>query len=474
MRAGFWVLVLRISQQLVSLGRTLIIARLLLPSDFGVLGIALLSQTLVELATSTGFSTALIQRKGEIRSYLDVAWTVEILRAGITGAALFLLSPWIARFFGAPAAEPIIQVVGVVYALRGFQNVSLVYLRKELDFRREFVFRFGQTLSNTLVAVPLAFILGSVWALAWGLLAEGLAALVLSYVILPHRPRLSLEFRKAWELFKYGRWIVLAEGLQLIALQADRFFVGKILGPAALGLYQLGNRLSLMVSSELAEGVTRVSLPTFAALQDELPRLRRALVRALELGLVVLLPTSAVLALLGREIVTVVLGDKWLGAVSVIQVLAFAGVARFITSTGVMPFQGLGMPRVGTQVTLLGLTAMVALLWPLIHWLGLPGAAAAVLLGNALVTPYLLHKWQSLIGVNLRDIAAALGPGAFLAGAVLVAISAVAAALDRRDAIYLVVASLSAGLAYLGGSVALWRGYRRGPFAIAQAARLVR
>src|SRR5262245_10977447 len=82
-RAGFWVMLLRVSQQVVSLVRTVIIANLLGPGDFGLLGIALLAQTWVELATSTGFSTALIQRKGDIKSYLNVAWTVEIARAGI-------------------------------------------------------------------------------------------------------------------------------------------------------------------------------------------------------------------------------------------------------------------------------------------------------------------------------------------------------------------------------------------------------
>src|SRR5262245_26521018 len=109
-RAGFWVMMLRVSQQVVSLVRTVIIANLLGPGDFGLLGIALLAQTWVELATSTGFSTALIQRKGDIRAYLNVAWTVEIFRAAVTGGALILASGWIARFFEAPAATPIIQV----------------------------------------------------------------------------------------------------------------------------------------------------------------------------------------------------------------------------------------------------------------------------------------------------------------------------------------------------------------------------
>jgi O-antigen/teichoic acid export membrane protein len=472
-RAGFWVMLLRVSQQVVSLVRTVIIANLLGPGDFGLLGIALLAQTWVELATSTGFSTALIQRKGDIESYLNVAWTVEIVRAGITGTALILSAGWIARFFEAPAAAPIIQVIGAVYALKGFQNIALIHLRRDLNFRVEFIFRLSVTVANSVVAVTLAFLLHSVWALAFGVLAEGVTAVVMSYVVHPYRPRLRFEFSKAWELFRYGRGVVLAEGAQLVAWKADGFFIGKMLGPVALGLYQLGTRLSLLIPSELGESVARVSFPTYAALQDELPRLRRMLNRSLEMGLVVILPSSAVIALLAPELVREVLGEQWLGGVSVVQVLAFAGIARFITMTGVMPFQGIGQPSIGMRVTFVSLISMVVLLYPLISTYGLAGAAAAMLLGNLLAIPYLLRKWNTAIGVRIRDVAKAPLAGLALAALTTGAVLLTDALLTRRDLTYLLVALSAAGLAYLAGSLLLWRRFGSGVFVFASAVRQV-
>ena len=110
-RGGFWVFALRITSRGLTLIRTIVLARVLAPSDFGLMGIALLAMSALETFTQTGFQAALIQKKGDIRDYLDTAWTISALRGLALFAVLYLAAPYIALFFNTPAATPIMRVI---------------------------------------------------------------------------------------------------------------------------------------------------------------------------------------------------------------------------------------------------------------------------------------------------------------------------------------------------------------------------
>ena len=132
-RGGLWVFSLRITQQALIVLRLVILARLLSPNDFGLMGIALLTMAVIESLSQTGFDVALIQRKERIEDYLDTAWTVEILRGLTLFGILQVLASPAAKFFGSPDAEMLIRVVGLSLVFKGFLNIGTVFFRKELD-----------------------------------------------------------------------------------------------------------------------------------------------------------------------------------------------------------------------------------------------------------------------------------------------------------------------------------------------------
>ena len=152
-KGGFWVFSLRIIQQLFGFARIVIIARVLAPSDFGLMGIALLMMMILETFSETGFKEALIQRKGYIEPYLDAAWTVLIIRGFILFTILFLIAPYAALFFNAHEAKIIIQVIGLAILLESFTNIGVVYFMKELEFKKQFIYQFGGTLADFIIAV---------------------------------------------------------------------------------------------------------------------------------------------------------------------------------------------------------------------------------------------------------------------------------------------------------------------------------
>jgi len=151
--SGVWVFLLRVVQQLFSLARLVILARILAPQDFGLMGIALLSMATLETFSQTGFQQALIQKKHYIKPYLDSAWTVLILRGVILFGILFLIAPYAASFFDAPEAKPIIQVIGLSVIFQAFTNIGVIHFQKELEFNKQFIYQLSGTLTDFVVAI---------------------------------------------------------------------------------------------------------------------------------------------------------------------------------------------------------------------------------------------------------------------------------------------------------------------------------
>ena len=217
-KGGTWVLGLRFSCRVLSFIRTIILARLLAPEDFGLLGIAMLSIAFLDTFSMTGFETALIQKDKNIDSYLDTAWTVSAIRGIILFIVLFFSSPLISNFFNSPDASLVIKVIAISTLINGFKNLGIVFFQKELEFHKQYILEITATLTNLIVAIILAFILRNVWALVWSGLAANFARLILSYKLHSYRPKIKFEEEKFKELFGFGKWVL---GSSIVILLAS-------------------------------------------------------------------------------------------------------------------------------------------------------------------------------------------------------------------------------------------------------------
>ena len=275
-QGGVWISSLRIIRKILGLIRLIIIGRILSPSDFGLMGIALLAMSALETFSTIGFRQALIQKKENTENYLDAAWTVLIVRGFIIFIILYLIAPYVAIFFNTPAVTPIIQVLGLITFFEAFTNIGVIFFYKKLEFNKVFIYRFVGISTNFIVAVLAALILRSVWALVLGLLAENVASLIISYVIHPYRPHLSKNFEKTRELFGFGKWILGSNILIFIGEHIDDIFVGRVLSATALGFYQMAYRISNMLKTEITKVISSVAFPAYAKIQDQQTRLQKA------------------------------------------------------------------------------------------------------------------------------------------------------------------------------------------------------
>ncbi len=385
-RSGAWAFALRITEQVFSIARLIILARVLAPNDFGLMGIALLAMMALETFSQSGFQQALIQKKENIKDYLDAAWTVSALRGLVLFAVLFFLAPYVAIFFKAPIATPLIRVVGLAALLQGLTNIGVLYFQKELEFNKQFIYRASGTLADFVVAVSAALILKSVWALVFGLLAGNFVRLVVSYLVHPYRPHFKLDMAKTKELFGFGKWILGSSILVFLITQGDDIFVGKLLGVTLLGFYQMAYRISNAPATEITHVVSQVTFPAYSKLQDNLPGLREGYLKTLQLTAFISIPLAAGIFILAPEFTTIFLTEKWIPMVPAMQVLALAGLMRSIQATTGPIFYAVGKPRIETRWQVVRLVVLAASIYPLTFYWGILGASIGVCLSTLIST----------------------------------------------------------------------------------------
>ena len=379
-QGGVWISSLKVIRKIFSLIRLIIIGRILAPSDFGLMGIALLTMSALETFSTFGFKQALIQKKENTANYLDAAWTVLIIRGFVVFIIVYLVAPYVAFFFHTPEVKPIIQVLGLVTFFQAFANIGVIFFHKELEFNKVFIYRFVGISTNFIVAVVAAIVLRSVWALVLGLLAERIVSLIVSYSIHPYRPHLSKDIEKAKELFGFGKWIFGSSVLVFIGEHIDDIFVGRVLSATALGFYQMAYRISNMLETEITQVISSVAFPAYAKIQDQQTRLQKAYFRIMRLIFAVSLPITVGMVLLAPEFTRIFLSEKWMPMVSAMQLLAVAGLIKSIVSTGSPLFKGSGYPNYEFYMQLIRGLIIIIAIYPFIILMGIKGAALAVIL----------------------------------------------------------------------------------------------
>ncbi len=392
-RSGFWSFVSRASTRGFSFLQIIIVARLLAPDDFGLLGISLLSIEILNVFTKTGFRQSIIQKKEEVKNHLDSAWTVLVLRSWGMYAALFLASPFIATFFNEPRVVDILRVFGLILVFRGMKNIGVVYFRKELQFQKKFVLDLSKSLPSFIITVSLAFLLQNVWALILGMTIGTFISMIVSYIIHPYRPKPELNIEKISDMFGFGKWIMFSSIITFFLTQGDDIFVGKILGVTALGFYQLAYQISNTPATEISHTITKVLFPAYSKIQDNMEKLRVSFRKVFFVISFLTFSLSFGIIAIAPEFTVLILGEKWEPIILPMQILSLWGLVRALGSTAGPIFRAIGKPHISTKIHVFELILIAALIYPFSLWRGIVGISTAlvisIVLANVLTGYYI-------------------------------------------------------------------------------------
>ncbi len=367
------------------LGVTAVLARLLDPPDYGLLGMAMVIIGLVQQARDFGIGPALVQRETVTEETCARAFT---LAAGLSVGLLafcWLVAPAAARFYGEPRVTSIIRVMALGFPLTALQVVPLSLLRRELRLKGEAVARTLSQVVDSGLTITLAFNGYGVWALVVGFLANGAVFAAVLAVAHPWRPGLRLRGAESTSLMRFGGGVTLSSFFWYMYSNADFLVVGRLLGPAALGAYTMAWNLAKMPWDQIWIALSPMALPLFSRTRERAEGMRSALVR-LSRGLsLITFPALGGLALVSGEVVPVFLGEKWTASIAPMRWLCLYGMARSVSVllSPVLLAGGRLRREIGFNL------ACVAVL-PAAFWLAADSGIAAVAACWAMLYPILV------------------------------------------------------------------------------------
>jgi O-antigen/teichoic acid export membrane protein len=397
-----WMVAFKVTERTLTLVSTIVLARLLLPADFGIVAMAMSIVATLEVLTSFSLDIAIIQRADVERAHLDTAWTFNVVFGVLIALMRVVLAHPTAAFYREPNLVPVMYALAVGWFAQGLENIGPVAFRRELDFHKEYWFMSSKKLATFLVTIPLAIWLHNYWALVIGTLTGKILSVWISYLAHPFRPRLSL--RGARDLLHFSRWIVVNNILYFVNQRTSDIVIGRLSGAQSLGVYNLSFEISNLPTSELAAPINRAVFPGYSKLHRETGSISDSYLGVIGVIALFSIPAGAGIAAVADPFVNVVLGAKWLAAIPLIKILAFYGcVASLGTNTGIV-FMALGRPNV---MSLLATAQMVVLVPALIfatYRAGLAGAAWAVLGTSLLMTPVNFAYLGRQLQISARDL----------------------------------------------------------------------
>jgi O-antigen/teichoic acid export membrane protein len=403
-RGAAWVVAWRLGMRALGLFSTLILVRLLTPSDFGILALAASFAQTIDGLMILGTEEAVIRQTAPDRSVYDTAWTMNVIR-GVTVAAIVLASAVpVAAFFGDQRLIAVMLVMALPPLFDGASNIGAVDFRREMRFEKEFAIMVVPKFFGITATLTAAFLHPSYTALLYGIVTNQFLRSAMSFVMHPFRPRFSL---RAWRvLINYSLWTWLFSLGVMLRTRVDTLFLGRLSDTARVGIYTVGAEVAAIPTSELVEPLCRASFAGFSAAHREGHSVTETFLRLIGVAVLVTLPAGVGLSLVAAPLVRVALGPEWDAAVPVVRLLGLAGVMMVFGQISLNLLSAQSLLGRLTAVLFAGTALRVVLLLALIPPLGVTGAAWA----SAAAT--VVEQGATLL-LALRKLA--VGTGAFVA-----------------------------------------------------------
>lgn len=389
-RGVAWSTLTMLLARLVQTVTTLVLARLLLPADFGLIAVALIVINALSLFRDMGLNQALIHRRDSLGLAADTAFYMMPALGLLLATITFVSAPVAASLFGNPDATNIIRVLSACLFISSFGLVPATMLERELHFRRKALPDSLPVIGYCAAALIAAAYGMGVWSLVIGEIIRSLLIATVVWPFSPWRPRLRFSLPVARQLLAYGRHIVGAGIAIFLFTNADNAAISRWLGAEQLGLYVLAFTLGAMTLTQIAYSINRVLFPSFSSLQHDRQALAGSFSKTNACVSALFAPVTLVITILGPLFLRLLYGDKWEGSVTALQILAFYGFFRAAGGGAGEVLKSLGKPRLLALVTYAQLLLVLVLLYPAVRYGEIAGVAmlftGATFIGALLAT----------------------------------------------------------------------------------------
>jgi len=400
----------------------LVLARLLMPEEFGLVAYAAVFTSFISLFVDSGFSDAIVQFGKLDREHLDTAFWFSVLSGFAMALVCFAGADLVATLFHEPRLSLILRWLSPAFICGGLNSVQGSLLRRQLAFKALTMRTLIAVVASGIVAVVLAFLGAGVWSLVVKSLVGSVISVITLWQVSKWRPSFHFSWKHFKELFSFGINITGGDLVDYFSTNADNFLIGYFLGTTALGYYSMAYNLLIMLTDLLVTVPNKVAFPIFSRIQNDLGRFKSAFYEATQLQSFLAFPVFLGFLVVAPEAVKVFYTEKWIASVPVIQVLMVTGITRSASFFYSSVFRASGKPS--WRFGIYALTAVLNVVgFLIVVRMGIVAVAISYAVVSYVLMPIYFYLIQKLVPITLRghliQYSAAFVSSLFMVGAVV-------------------------------------------------------
>jgi O-antigen/teichoic acid export membrane protein len=449
-----WVVLLRVGTMATLWITSIALARLLVPSQYGLAGMAMIVVSVLTVFQESGLHAALIQRRDRIQEAVDAATAYAPFAGVFLMAMTFAAAPLAGLFFRHHEVTQLVRALSVVFLLRSISQVPIALVQKEFRFRSFALVMLTGSLLQMSVAIGLAAEGAGAWSAIGGLIALEAWCALLMWRICPmraHPRRASLTELRG--LLRYGRNMVGANINIMLFSYVDLAVVGRFLGAPALGAYTIGYQSGKQAVANVTYASNQLIFPAYSKLQDDLERFRRAYLRSIRFITTLSVPVSFGLVVVSSEFIRVVYGERWTAAVPVVAIMSLMGLVLSVTATMGEVLKATNRPGLFFRISLLETVLAVASIL-VFYRFGIAAVAACVASAVTITGGVVTWQISRILGLRRADwigvLRSPILAGLVLVGGILLTKVGIAALTKTATAPVLLLLVVEGAVLYLG------------------------
>ena len=398
-----WSSVGQIGTQILSFGFGIILARLLLPSEFGLLAMVMVFTGLAEIFKDLGFGAAIIQKKEVNNKDLSTSFWLNI----VVGFCLFIIfyasSGLIAKFYDNPIISDITKVVAINFIISAISATHQSIVIRNLNFKLRATLNIISLFISSLVGILFALYGYGVWALIFSVLVKNISLSIFYWVKISWKPKFLFNNESFENLFKFGSKATFNSFLGYLSKNTDNLIIGKFLGDYSLGLYSRAYGLMLLPVRNISDGFKTALFPTLSKIQNDKKEVKRLYLKSTKLIAFITFPLMFGLSALCEPLILFIYGENWVEMVPVLSLLSLLGaLASLMTFNGTI-FYSMGEPGIETKIYLVTTPILIAAFIIGIKTSGLIGVAVALIIVELGFVYYKVSFMKALIELRFFE-----------------------------------------------------------------------
>ena len=348
-----WNLIDRFGNQFIKLIISVILARLLTPEDFGLIGIIMITFALSQVFITGGFGEAFIQKKEVTDLDACTVFYTNVFVSIMIYGILWIASPFIAKFYSQSELLLLIRVMGLILNINAFNVIPIAQLTRAVNFKRNTMINLASLLASGIVGISAAYYGYGVWSLVIQQMTNRSLVTLGLWVTSKWKLTAQYSIKSLKNMFSFGIWILCSQILKTIFDNIYILTIGKLFPISHLGYYTQAKRFQQLSSTQISGAVGAVVFPIFSQLQDDKEKLRNSVSKVLTYTMFLIMPLLVTLMIVAKSFVIVILTEKWIPIIQYLQLLCIVGILYPIHTINIQVLLAQGKSDLNFKLTLI-------------------------------------------------------------------------------------------------------------------------